>query len=185
MSNLENLTRKILDDANNRASIIMEDSKKVNKEIIDRKVNEANIEKDKIIDNAISEANLLKERVISNTELKIRNKKLEAKQEVIERVFDLAKAKLKDISEDDFSNYLSNTLKNVNLQGDEVLVVPERMRTKVTSLGLPVQISMDKTVDSGFLVQGEDIILNYDFNSLVDYYRDELEAEIAKNLFKE
>ena len=42
MSNLENLTQKILDDANNRASIIKEESEKINKEIIDSKINEAN-----------------------------------------------------------------------------------------------------------------------------------------------
>ena len=185
MSNLENLTQKILDDANNRASIIKEDSEKDNKKIIDSKINEANDKKSKLIEKAASEAGLLKERVVSNAELKIRNEKLKAKQQVIERVFNLAKTKLENLSEDDFVNYLSKTLKNINLQGNEILVVPQRLRQKVITLGLPLIVSQEETIDSGFLVKCDGIILNYNFNSLVDYYRDDLEAEIAQSLFKE
>lgn len=185
MSNLENLTQKIIDDAKKRASIILEEAEKENKEIINSKINEANKEKDRIIERATAEANLLKERVISNAELQVRNQKLKAKQEVIEKVFNLAKAKLKDMNEDNFSNYLSNTLKTIKLRGDEVLIIPERMKNKVASLDLPIKVSIEETVESGFIIQGSDIVLNYDFDSLVDYYRDELEAEIAKSLFKE
>lgn len=185
MSNLENLTQKILDDASKRASIIKEDSEKINMEIINSKIDEANDKKSKLIDKATSEAALLKERVISNAELKIRNEKLKAKQVVIERVFNLAKTKLENLSEDDFTAYLSNTLKNIDFQGHHVLIVPEKFREKVISLGLPLIVSQDETVDSGFLIKGDGIILNYNFNSLVDYYRDDLEAEIAQSLFKE
>ena len=45
MSNLENLTQKIIDDAKKRASIILEEAEKENKEIINSKINEANKEK--------------------------------------------------------------------------------------------------------------------------------------------
>lgn len=185
MSNLENLTQKILDDASKRASIIKEDSEKINMEIINSKIDEANDKKSKLIDKATSEAALLKERVISNAELKIRNEKLKSKQVVIERVFNLAKTKLENLSENDFTAYLSNTLKNIDFQGHHVLIVPEKFREKVISLGLPLIVSQDETVDSGFLIKGDGIILNYNFNSLVDYYRDDLEAEIAQSLFKE
>lgn len=185
MSNLENLTKKILDDANNRASIIKEDSEKVNKEIINSKINEANEKKSRLIEKAASEAILLKERVISNAELKIRNEKLKAKQQVIERVFSLAKTKLENLNEDDYAAYLSKTLKTIDIQGHHVLIVPEKFRSKVIGLSLPLIVSHDETVESGFLIKGDGVILNYNFNSLVDYYRDELEGEIAQSLFKE
>ena len=42
MSNLDNLVQKILDDAKYQADMIMEESKKVNEEIINAKVKEAN-----------------------------------------------------------------------------------------------------------------------------------------------
>lgn len=185
MSNLENLTQKILDEAKSQASIIDEESKKVNENIINSKIREANEEKKRMINRAVSEASLLKERTISNAELKARNEKLKAKQEVIDRVFDMAKERLKNLSEDKYVSYLKDTLKNLKLEGEEIIVVPKRMKPKVKVLGLRPEISDAEIVDSGFLIKGKGTTLNYTFDSLVEHYRDELETEIAQSLFKE
>lgn len=185
MSNLENLTQKILDEAKSQASIIDEESKKVNENIINSKIREANEEKKRMINRAVSEASLLKERTISNAELKARNEKLKAKQEVIDRVFDMAKERLKNLSEDKYVSYLKSTLKNLKLEGEEIIIVPKRMKSKVEGLGLRPKISDDEVVDSGFLIKGKGTTLNYTFDSLVEHYRDELETEIAQSLFKE
>lgn len=185
MSNLDNLIQKILDDAKERASIIMEDSIKVKEEIIDSKLREANENKKKIVERATGEAGLLKDRVISSAELKIRNERLKAKQNVIERVFNLSKESLKNLDESQYISFLTNTLKGLDLSGEETLIVPERMRDKVKSLGLFPKVSEEETVDSGFLIKDKGIILNYTFDSLVEHYREELETEIAQSLFKE
>lgn len=185
MSNLDNLIQKILDDAKERASIIMEDSIKVKEEIIDSKLREANENKKKIVERATGEASLLKDRVISSAELKVRNEKLKAKQSVIERVFNLSKESLRNLDEAQYISFLTNTLKGLNLSGEETLIVPERMRDKVKSLGLFPKVSEEETVDSGFLIKDKGIILNYTFDSLVEHYREELETEIAQSLFKE
>lgn len=185
MSNLDNLVQKILDDAKSQASIIIDDANKTKEEIINSKAREAEENKKKIIERAVSEATLLKERTISNAELKVRNEKLKAKQEVINRVFNMAKGRLKDLDQDRYISYLKSTLKKLELSGQEVIVVPEKMRNKVKTLGLFPKVSEEETVDSGFLIKDKGIILNYTFDSLIDYYRDELETEIAQSLFKE
>ncbi len=185
MSNLDNLVQKILDDAKSQASAIIDDANKTKEEIIDSKAREANENKKKIIERAASEASLLKERTISNAELKVRNEKLKAKQEVIDRVFNMAKERLKDLDQDRYISYLKSILKKLELSGQEVIVVPEKMRNKVKTLGLFPKVSEEETVDSGFLIKDKGIILNYTFDSLIDYYRDELETEIAQSLFKE
>lgn len=185
MSNLENLIQKILDDANTKASIIMEDAKRLKNEIIETKIKEANENKKKVVDRAIGEANLLKERVISSAELKVRNERLKAKQQVIERVFELAKERLKSLDEDRYIAYLNNTLKGISLKGEEVLIVPENMRSKIKGIPNLPKVSEDETVDFGFLIKDKGIILNYTFDSLVENYREELETEIAQELFKE
>ncbi|NLJ97698.1 MAG: V-type ATP synthase subunit E [Tissierellia bacterium] len=185
MSNLENLTEKILEDAKNQASIIEEESKSVNDRIINSKIKEANEEKKRILDRAASEASLLKERTISNAELKARNEKLRAKQEVIDKVFNIAKERLGNLDEDKYISYLQSTLKNLKLTGEEFLVVPKTMRDKVKKLGIRLKVSEDEVVDSGFLIKDEGTTLNYTFDSLVEHNRDEFEAEIAQSLFKE
>lgn len=185
MSNLENLTQKILEEANSQASIIDEESKRTNQEIIDSKIREAGEEKKRILSRATSEAKLLKERAISNAELKARNEKLGAKQEVIGRVFDTAKQRLKGLSQDKYISYLKATLKSLELEGGETIVVQEKMKSKVKKLGINLKVSDDEVVDSGFMIKGKGTTLNYTFDSLVEHYRNELETEIAQSLFKE
>lgn len=184
MSNLENLTKKILDDANSQASIIQEESKEESRKTIESRIKQAEEEKKRILSRATSEADLLKSRTISNAELSARDEKLTAKQEVIERVFNLAKEKLKNLKEEEYLAYLKATLEDIKLEGGETIIVPERMKAKVKELGLSAKVS-EETVDSGFVIKDGGIILNHTFDSLVDDIRDDLEIEIAQSLFKE
>lgn len=184
MSNLDNLTQKILDDSRNEAALIIEESEKLNQELINSKIKEANDKKSRILDRAALEAAMIKDRVVSNAELSSRDEILKAKQNVIDKVFDTAKENLKDINEEDYIKFLNNKISSLKLKGSETLIVPEKMRTKVKSLGLKNPVSDIDTVKSGFLLKDGNIIMNFSFDSLVDYLRDELEGEIAKELFK-
>jgi len=185
MSNLENLINKILEDAKIEADKILEESAKINKDILDSKINEANEKKKKILDKAVNEASMIKDRIISNAELKVRDEKLKIKQEIIDKVFDLAKKKLKELTEDEYIKFLTNNLKSINLKGTEILIVPENMKARVKAIESMPKVSDDEIVDSGFILKDGDIAVNYSFDSLVDYLREELETEIAQHLFKE
>lgn len=185
MSNLENLTNKILNDAKNEADRILEEANKNNEGIVSSKINEANEKKKRTIEKAATEAAMLKDRIVSNAELKVRDEKLRAKQEVMDRVFNLSKEKLKDLNEDEYVKFLMSNLKTLNLKGTELLIVPEKMKSKVKSIELFPTVSDDETVDSGFLLKDNYVTMNFSFDSLVDYLREELETEIAQDLFKE
>ena len=185
MSNLDNLINKILDDAKKEADRIMEESAKINEEIVSSKVNEANEKKKRSIEKAAAEAAMMKDRIISNAELKVRDEKLKAKQEVMDKVFTLSKGKLKNLNEDDYVKFLRNNIKVLDLKGTESLIVPEKMKSKVKSMGVVPMISDDETVESGFMLKDKDVTMNFSFDSLVDYLREELESEIAQDLFKE
>lgn len=183
MSNLDNLTQKILDDSRNEAASIIEESEKLNQELINSKIKEANDKKSKILDKAAVEASMIKERVISNAELSARDEILKAKQSMIGKVFAMAKESLKNLNEEDYINFLKNRLSTLKLKGSETLIVPEKMRAKVKKLGL-ANVSDAEAVDSGFLLRDGNIIMNFSFDSLVDFLREELEGEIANELFK-
>jgi len=185
MSNLENLTNKILEDARIEADRIMEESAKINQNIMDSKINEANEKKKKILEKAVIEAAMIKDRIVSNAELKVRDEKLKIKQEIIEKVFDLSKKRLKELTEDEYIKFLTNNLKSINLKGTEILIVPENMKAKVEAIESLPKVSENETVDSGFVLKDNDVTINFSSDSLVDYLKEELESEIAKHLFKE
>lgn len=183
MTNLENLMKKIIDDANLKAEHIMREAMDKKQQIIKEKEELALQEKKKIIDKAEQRARLAKERVISRAELQARDEKLAAKQEVIEKVFALAKEKLRHLDEKQYMAFLKKQLQSIQWKGTEILIVPEKYVEKVQELELPVQVSREEFVDSGFLVKDGNIVSNYSFEALVDFYRDEIEPVIAKDLF--
>ncbi len=184
MSNLDNLTQKILDDAKNKADIIMEESTRKKEEIINSRVKDAHEKQTKIIEKATTEASMMKDRVISNAELRVRDEILKAKQDLINDVFLKAEEKLNSLNEEEYVKFLQSNIKDINFKGNEVIVVPEKMKEKVKTIGLYPKVADDESVESGFLVKDNDVILNFTFKSLINYYREELEGEIANKLFK-
>lgn len=184
MSNLDNLTQKILDDAKNKADIIMEESTRKKDEIFNSRVKDANEKQAKIIEKATIEASMMKDRVISNAELRVRDERLKAKQQLINNVFSKAEERLNNLDEEEYVKFLTSNIKNINFKGNELIVVPEKMKQKVKTLGLYPKVADDESVESGFLVKDNDVVLNFTFKSLINYYREELEGEIAKELFR-
>lgn len=184
MSNLENLTDKILEEAKKKAEMQIREAEAFSEEAVSRKIREAEEKKAKALEKAAFDANLLKERMISNAEVNSRNEVLSGKQKVIDMVFVEAKNKLRDLPKDDYITYIKNTLSTLNLKGTETLLVKSEYRDELRTLGLGFDIA-DETVDSGFQVKDEKISLNFNFNDMVDFYRDELVKDVANALFKE
>ena len=185
MSNLENLVQKILDDARIEADKIKEEAAKNNEVIVSSKISEANERKKRMLEKASAEAAMIKERIVSNAELKVRDGKLNAKQAVIDRVFQLSKDRLENLGADDYIKFLKSNLKTLDLKGTELLIVPEKMKAKVKSAGVFPDLSDNETADSGFILKDNDVTMNFSFDSLVDFLREEIETEIAQHLFKE
>ncbi len=182
MSNLDNLTQKILDDAKDKAESIYQEAAKKGEEIINSKIKEAKEKELRIIEKATSEGKMIKDRIISNGELRVRDEKLMAKQELLDRVFALAKERLKDLDEQRFINYISKNANEMKLKGTEVFIVPNKFKQSVKALGL--NVSDTETIEAGFLVKDKDVVLNFSFDSLVDFLREDLEGEISTKLFQ-
>ena len=185
MSNLKNMTDKILEDGRAEAVKIKEISDKTNDEIIKTRILDANEKKDKIIEEAKTEARMLASRRKSEVNLRVRDEKLMAKHQVLDKTFELAKNNLKNIDEDSYIIFLKGNLNKLNLKGSESLVVPEKFKYLVKNSGLNINISDEENVESGFIVRDGNIEINFSFDSLVDYMREGLEPEVAKILFEE
>lgn len=185
MSSLDNLTQKIIEDARISANRILQDAEEEKQGLVSSRIKEAEKIAEKMIERANVDATALRERTVSSAELKIRDEKLLSKRNVIEKTFQLAKSRLTNINEDDYIDFLKNNIKALKLKGTETLIVPENMKESVKNLDLQLKVSDTETVNSGFLIKDNNTILNFTFESLIDFMRDELESDLARTLFKE
>ena len=193
MSNVKNITSKILKDAEAGKEKILATATEEKDKIISKKVSSANEIAKEILDKAEVEANSKKERVISSAKLKVRNNKLAAKQEIRDEVFEKSIDKLTELSKEEFLNFVKNTISTMNLTGKQTLILNEtglkfvdvafieELNSKVKA-----QITLSEKAGNfkgGFILENEGIEINSTFEALVSSLRDELEFEVAQVLF--
>lgn len=184
MSNLDNLTDKILEEARGRAKALAKEAQAYEKDLLVKREREARGIKAKMLEKAVFDANLLKERIVSNAEVNSRNNVLAGKQQVIEKTFQKAKEKLYHLPKDEYVTFLTNTLKALDLKGNEELLVKEEYKEDIKALNLPYIIS-EEMVKTGFMIRDGKVAMNYNFNDLVDFYREDLVKDVAQTLFEE
>ena len=170
MSNLDNLTSKILADAKAQADKIVKDAQEKAQHKYDLEIKKINAKKETVLENARRDRELLSERIKSSANLKARNKKLEAKQAVIDKVIDKLKTKLVNMDEKKY------------ITGKE-LIVKKEFVGKVKKEFPGAKVKGNEFVTSGFIIEENGIQENYTFEVKLDFMRDELEVEISKLLF--
>jgi len=193
MSNVNNITSKILKDAEVRKDSILAAAEEEKNKILSKKVNSATETEKEILDKAQTEAKSKKERVISSAKLKVRNDKLAAKQQIINEVFESSVEKLATFSKEDFLVFVKNTILSMNLSGKQTLVLNKQGlgfvdKSFIDELNSKVnaEIILSETVGNfkgGFILKNNGIEINNTYEALVSSLRDELEFEVAKVLF--
>lgn len=193
MSNIKNITSKILKDAEAGKENILATAEEEKNKILSRKLSSANEVAQEILDKAEVEAKSKKERVISSAKLKVRNNKLAAKQEIINEVFEKSVDELTKLSKEAFLNFVKNTISSMNLSGKQTLILNEAGLKFVDASfiddlnkNLNAQIILSETPGSfkgGFILENNGIEINSTYEALVSSLRDELEFEVAKVLF--
>lgn len=198
MSNLSNLTSKIIEDANLKAKEIYSSALAQEVEILNKSKSQAEKKKAEIIEKSKVEAVTKKERIISNAYLEVRDNKLKAKQEVINKVFDEALTKLNNLSTEQYSNFVRNYILSLDICGDEEIIIGEKENDKILSELLPdinsllkakgkkgeLKLSLQKrNIQGGFILYKNGIEINCTFVDLVPSLRDELENEVVGALF--
>lgn len=185
MSNLDNLIQKIKLDAQSQAEEMQKEADKKKEEIVNGQVKLALEEKAKMIEKAEKEAEIVKSRILSNADLRVRDEMLKAKQEVIDKVFLLAKERLMNLDDKEYAEFVKNQISTLDLTGEESIIVPNNRKNLIKDLGLNLKVSEEETIDSGFTLINKKVRLNFSFETLIDFLREDLETEIAQVLFKE
>ncbi|OFI05586.1 V-type proton ATPase subunit E [Clostridium acetireducens DSM 10703] len=198
MSNLDNLVAKIIEDGNKIANSIIEKANEEGKLNIDKRIKEANIKKDEILKNAEKESKSKYERIISNAHLNMRNKKLEAKQNVIDNVFDNVVDNLVNLPLEKYLKFIKDSIVNMEIDGDEEIIFNknDKNRIKVQVINDinkelknkgkkgQLKISNDtRDIKGGFILTKGGIEINASFEAIVFSIKDELEKKVYEALF--
>ncbi|MDO4535621.1 MAG: V-type ATP synthase subunit E family protein [Clostridium perfringens] len=197
MSNLNNITSKIIKDAEEKRDEILNTAKAEGEDIVSKSVKKAKTLEVELIEKAKIEAKARESRVISNAKLKVRNNELKAKQDIIGKVFKEAVERLNSLSTLEYKEYILNTLNSLDLDGTETIIINEKdkdiinnefllsLNNNLISLGKKGEISVlaNGRFTGGFILDKNGIQINNTFESLVKSLRSELELEVTKVLF--
>jgi len=194
MSNLNNLIDKIISDNREKAASIEDEAALQAKKIVTDLVDAANKEREAIVNSGAAEAEKEKELIITKNNIDLRDKKLAAKQAIIENVFSMAVDRLNNMDQGSYEAFLTAYLKQIPLNGDETLIVPKRyekldiaaINASLSQKGKAISLTLEKNsrnISGGFILLQKGLENNNTYEALVDYYRDELEKIVSESLF--
>lgn len=191
---IKNITDKILSDAREKQADILAKAKQGSEELISGKVKEALASEEHTLSKAQEEAAARKNRITQGAQLKVRNQKLSAKHEVIERTFDTAVERLGMLNGEQFIAFLKNAVRGYKITGEGVLrvnagrnllITPEVLSELRSLTG--VVLTLGKALEGnqdGFVVEQRGIQINCTFQSLVESLKEDLIFDVTKILFE-
>ena len=188
MLNLQNLIDKVKVETQEACDKIFAENKVECDKILAKGANEANTEYDKIIEKANNEALVLYDRMVSSVELKIRNKKLKAKQESIKNILRELYNKLLNLNEKEYLRYLKNRLSTISGFEDAEIIVSEKYKKAsekiIKSMDHNFKISEDTLKgNDGFKVIKGKVTMDFTYLKVIDFYKEDLEKIIVDQLF--
>ena len=191
---IDNITSKIISDAESNADFSLMNAESTKQEIINKAKSEAEVIIKTEADRAAKDAVDLKNRRVSAAELQGRKMLLSAKQEAIKKSFNAAIDKLKVMPEEKYLSFLAQEIVKIpNCEGSIVLNAKDRenigerlVKTVNEKLGAEKVALSKNTVKAsgGFVLKRGSVEINSTFETLLDSMKDELTGEIANALFK-
>lgn len=191
---IENITEKILDEANKIAESSLYNANSRSLEII----NEAKAQGAAIIAEASNQSNIeaatVIKRKVSAGELQARKMLLNSKQEAIKKSFEAALEKLKSMPEDKYIKFLEDEIKRIPNYNGEILLnetdkksIGEKLVKAVNEKATGNKLVLSsKTIDAsgGFVLINGYIEINSTFETILSSVKDELTTVVANALFK-
>lgn len=196
MSNLNNLTSKIISDAKLKAKEMSDSAKSQEEKILSQSRAEAQAKKNTVLEKAKLDAKAKRERILSSASLEVRNNKLKAKQEIIDKVFKNALNSLNNLAHDEYENFVKDYILSLDISGDEEIIqnkdnkisqdLLQNINSALKAKGKKGQLVLSKEkrdINSGFILYKNGIEINCTFEALVLSVRDELENHVVSALF--
>lgn len=195
MSGIDRITSKIIDQAKlqaeNRVNYARDNAEKA----------ESNLQKrfDRTMESerkrAVHEGEEAAKRVLANVMLEGRKKKLSARQDAVNLVFDKAVEEIAGLPEKEYIKFMAGLASSVIYKGENKLILNPRDKKNIGDKlvkelvkekpGMKISIS-DDTVSSagGLIVRNGDIQTNLTLESIIRLEREKLEADVVGLIFE-
>ncbi len=198
MTGTDRIINKIMEEARQNAQKNLEKAEIEASEIMKRTHDESRQKIEEAIKKAENEARVRKERMISVAELEGRKRKLQAKQDMINKVFDIALEFLISKSDNEYEDMLVNMIVQSCSDGDAEIVLSkkdikrvgknfaENINKKLINIGIKGNVKLsDETRDikGGFILKKGAIEINNSFEAIIRMKRDKLEEIVVAVLF--
>ncbi len=200
MEGIAKIKERILEEAREEKQKLVENAQAQARDIKAKYEHKAKEMFNDILDKAGKDAEEKKRRRLSMAQLENRKALLQAKQQIIDEVFEEAKAKIKKLPDENYQALIADMLIKSAITGNEEVVISEHDKNRITQdflakvnktlndSGKQGNLKISKTpgrMIGGFILKSEDLEVNNTFDSLINMEREELETEIAKILFEE
>ncbi len=189
MEKLDNVSQKILDDAEEEKNKIIEEAKKKAEDII----SQAKKKKDETLRMANNQAQQEYDRIydleIIKAKSDIGQKILLNKLELVEDIINKAKEKLKNLDKAQYKNFLIKSLKGLDIEEGEYIlgknennIIPEILEEAAASIKLK-KSGQKPDFDKGVKIISGNAEYNLSPDTLVDTNIEDIKMEIAEFLF--
>lgn len=198
MNGIDNITDKILKDAQTEADAVIAAAEKEAQAIIDSAKAQAKEESEAIIKASNDKETVIIEHISDTAELEGKKLILRAKQEMLDEIFKEAFSRLKNLKDQEYILFLSKMAAQASLSGTEEIILSDKDKSKVGAQVLKganellsqkgkkaalVLSSAARNIDGGLILKAGDIETNCSLDVLYNIIRSDMAAETAVKLF--
>jgi V/A-type H+-transporting ATPase subunit E len=198
MADITALAQRIRSRAEAEAEEVKAAARRQAEDLLARARARAEKEREAILARARTEAAERKRRLLAKAEMEARQEELRAKDELVDKAFELALKELRELPAAEYQALLRPLLVVAAETGEEeVIVAPHdrerlgpdflaRVNQELAARGKPGRLTLaaeTRPLEGGFVLRSGGVENNYSFELILKLTRDELEQEVAAVLF--
>jgi len=190
---MEKVSKKILDDAKQKANKIIKEAEAKKKEIEAKAKEQITRIKEETERMALDQKNREYDRITGRARLELRNDTLRLKREIIDGLFDKAIDRLVNKKRDEYLNIIKELLSRDEVSEGGELIIGEKenridakfIKAVNKEMGGSFTLSKERRpIKGGFILRRGKVEIDASFETLLKSKKERLEMELAKILFK-
>lgn len=199
MNGIDRISERILKDARDEATRIVEEAQERARSLKDKKVEQTNKDNERLYRESADKAQERKRRMLAVAELEMRKEILSVKQQTIDEAMDRVNEVIMEMPRDEYRKVVSHMLLE-SAQGDEEVFFStsdedrldqgliDEVNRKLLEAGKKGELRLSPergAFQGGFILKSGGMEINNTFEAIIRTGRDEVESDLARILFGE
>lgn len=187
---IENITKRIISDAEVEANQITKEAQKQASDILTEAKLKAKENRDNLIKKAEEELFLYENKELVRARIDARNTILQEKQSIVNEAFEKAHQALFDLDKNKYKYFLQKLIFKLSDDGDEILfsdkdsLIGKEIIEKFNEEGKKIRFSDEKIdIDGGFIIKKDGIETICSLKAIIENQRHENEKDLTNILF--